>query len=132
MSIKNNMKLFNNENLDSYNLLCPLCSSKLIFKYVNLNNKMLFCSNKNCIFPMNNIEMDKFIFNIKKNDLNDFFNDVKKMIYDQSLSNETHYEDKSKKTNKNEYQNLEYSDILSINDKNNLFDSFSENEDLKL
>ena len=127
------MKINNKENLDSNtNLLCPLCSSKLSFKYINLNNKMLLCSNNKCIFPMNNIEMDKFIFNVKNNDLNEFFSDARKMLYDQSLSNETNFEDKLKKMNKNELQGMDYSEILSVNDKHHFFDSYSENEDLNL
>ena len=129
MNRKNNMKLNNNENSDPNNISCPLCCSKLIFKYINPNTKMLFCSKKNCIFPMNSTEMDKFIFSGNKNEINGFFNSIKKLISDQTLSNDTNFEEKIKQSNKDDSQHLDYSDINSINDKNNFFDSFNENEE---
>ena len=90
---------------------------------------MLFCSKKNCIFPMNCTEMDKFIFSGNKNEINGFFNSIKKLISDQTLSNDTNFEEKIKQSNKDDSQHLDYSDINSINDKNNFFDSFNENEE---
>ncbi len=132
MNTKNNTILNKNENLNSNDLLCPECASKLIFKHINLKNKMLFCSNKNCLFPMNSADMDNFIFNGNQTDLDEFFSNIKKIVFQQTLTNESNFEDKVKKINKDTLQNLDYSDILSNTDKNNFLDFLSENEDIKL
>ena len=117
------------------NILCPLCSSRLIFKYINLNNKMIFCSNNKCLFPMDQIDMDKFIFQTKEDNLSEYIENIKKIIFEQSLSNVTNFEEKFKKVNKNELKidtnNLDYSDILSSNDRQPFFDSFSDKDNFE-
>ena len=45
----------NNEIEESINMLCPLCSSRLILKFINKNNKILLCENRGCLFPMNQL-----------------------------------------------------------------------------
>ena len=117
-----------NKALDN-NILCPICSSGLIFKYINIDNKIFFCSNNKCIFPMGNNDMDKFIFNVKKDNLNDFIADIKKIIFEYSLSNDTNSEDKDKNGNKMKLisQDNSFNSDLLHNDDNVFFDSFSAN-----
>ena len=114
------------------NILCPLCSSRLIFKCINKNNKIFLCSNNKCLFPMDQIDMNKFIFHIKIDNLYDFIDNIKKLIFEQSLSNDTNNEDKFKKVNKDEFKidtkNLDYSDILSSDGRQPFFDSFSDKD----
>ncbi len=81
---------------------------------------------------MNSADMDKFIFNGNQTDLDEFFSNIKKIVFQQTLTNESNFEDKVKKINKDTLQNLDYSDILSNTDKNNFLDFLSENEDIKL
>ena len=117
---------------ETISILCPLCSSRLIFKYINQNNKMLVCSNNKCLFPMEQIDMDKFIFQTKEDNLREFSANIKKIIFEQSLSNNTNFEEKFNIINKDELKmgekNLDYSDILSSNDRQSFFDSFSEKD----
>ena len=131
----NNIKNKGNVSEEINNILCPLCLSKMLFKYINQNNKIFFCSNNKCLFPMNHINMDKFIFNINNDKLNEFISNIKKIVFDLSLSNDTNYEEKLRPVNKNELKidskNLDYSDIISNNDKQHFFDSFSESDNLK-
>ena len=131
MNIKNNKKI--NEIEEINNMLCPLCNSKLIFKFININNKMILCLNNECLFPMNNIDMDKYIFNIKKDDFNEFKSNIKK-LFEQILSNDSIYEQKIKKFNKEEFKleskQSDLSEIISNYDKHPFFDSFSDNENL--
>ena len=131
----NNIKNKGNVSEEINNILCPLCLSKMLFKYINQNNKIFFCSNNKCLFPMNHINMDTFIFNINNDKLNEFISNIKKIVFDLSLSNDTNYEEKLRPVNKNELKidskNLDYSDIISNNDKQHFFDSFSESDNLK-
>ena len=114
------------------NILCPLCSSRLIFKYINQKKKIFLCSNAQCIFPMDQFDMDKFIIQTNEDNLNEFISNIKKIIFEQSLSNDTNFEENFKKSNKDEpkidTKNLDYSDILSSNDRQPFFDSFSEKD----
>ena len=122
------------KNEETNNILCPLCSSKLLFKYINTTNKMFLCSNNRCLFPMENSDMDKYIFNTKEHNLNEFMININKLVFEQSLSNDTHFEEIFKNVNKNEIKldskNLEDSDFLSLN--NHFYDSFSENDNIKI
>ena len=131
----NNIKNKGNVSEEINTILCPVCLSKMFFKYINQNNKIFFCSNNKCLFPMNHINMDKFIFNINNDKLNEFISNIKKIVFDLSLSNDTNYEEKLRPVNKNELKiyskNLDYSDIISNNDKQHFFDSFSESDNLK-
>ena len=131
MNIKNKK---NNELEESINILCPLCSSILTLKYINKNNKILLCENRGCLFPLNQIEMDKFIFNISTDNQNDFFLNINKLIAHQ-LSNGTNYEEKIKKERKEELKldsrNSDFSDIMSNSEIHPFLDSFSENDNLK-
>ena len=81
----------NNELEESINILCPLCSSRLTLKYINKNNKILLCENRECLFPLNQIEMDKFIFNIITDRQNDFILNINKLI-DNQISKGINYE----------------------------------------
>ena len=132
MNIKENKKFNSNEEIN--NIICPLCDSRLLFRFINQNNKILFCSNKKCLFPMNIPEMDKFIIEINTGNLNEFILNIKKFIFEQSLSNDTNYEEKFKKIKKDdlniENKNLDCSDILSNNEQQHFFDSYSENDNL--
>ena len=131
MNIKNKK---NNELEESINILCPLCSSRLTLKYINKNNKILLCENRECLFPLNQIEMDKFIFNISTDNPIDFFLIINKLIESQ-ISNSTNYEEKIKKERKEELKldsrNSDFSDIMSNSEVHPFLDSFSENDNLK-
>ena len=65
--------------------------------------------------------MDKFIFDINKDKTNEFFLNIKKKIFEFSLSNNINFDEKIHiDTN-----NFDYSEIISYKDQ--FFDSFSEN-----
>ncbi len=123
----------NNEIEESINMLCPLCSSRLILKFINKNNKILLCENRGCLFPMNQLEMEKFIFNINTDNPNDFILKINKLIV-QSISNGINYEEEVKKGNIDELKldskNSDFSDIMS-NSEHPFLDSFSENDNLR-
>ena len=123
----------NNEIEESINMLCPLCSSRLILKFINKNNKILLCENRGCLFPMNQLEMEKFIFNINTDNPNDFILKINKLIV-QSISNGINYEEGIKKGNIDELKldskNSDFSDIMS-NSEHPFLDSFSENDNLR-
>ena len=134
-----NVNRFNhkkNDNEDINNILCPLCFSKMLFKYINQNNKIFFCSNNKCIFPMNHIEMEKFIFHTNKDNINEFISKIKKIVFEMSLSNDTNYEERIRPKIKEEFKinidNLVNSDIISNDDKQHFFDSFSESYNLNI
>ena len=134
-----NVNSFSDKIIDSEDInkiFCPLCLSRMLFKYINQNNKIFICSNNKCIFPMNHIDMEKFIFNINKDNLNEFIIKIKKIVFEMLLSSDTNYEEKNRAKNKGEFNintdNLEYSDIISNNDKQHFFDSFSEGDNLKM
>ena len=125
----------NNEHEESINmLLCPLCSSRLTLKYINKNNKIILCEKRGCLFPLNQLEIDKFIFNISTDNSNDFFLNINKLI-EHPISNGTNYEDKIKKESKEELKldsrNSDFSDIISNSEVHQFLDSFSENDNLK-
>ena len=127
------MKEKNDINSEEINkVLCPLCFSKLLFKYINQTKKIFLCSNNRCLFPMDHIDMDKFIFNIKEDNLIDFISNIKKIVIDKSFSNDTNFEEKIKKINQEDLKidakNIDYSDIILNNERHHFFDSFSENE----
>ena len=132
MNIKNKK---NNELEESINTLCPLCSSRLNLKYINKNNKILLCENRGCLFPLNQLEMDKYIFNISTDNQNDFFLNINILIEHQ-ISKGTNYEEKIKKERKEELKldsrNSDFSDIISNSDVHPFLDSFSENDNLKI
>ena len=131
MNIKNKK---NNELEDSINMICPLCSSRLTLKYINKNNKILLCENRGCLFPLNQIEMDKFIFNIITDNQNDFILNINKLI-DNQISKGINYEGIIKKERKEELKldsrNSDFSDIMSNSEVHPFLDSFSENDNLK-
>ena len=125
----------NNEHEESINmLLCPLCSSRLTLKYINKNNKIILCENRGCLFPLNQLEIDKFIFNISTDNSNDFFLNINKLI-EQLISNGTEYKEEIKKESKEELKldsrNSDFSDIISNSEVHPFLDSFSENDNLK-
>ena len=130
MNIKTKKK---NEMEESINMRCPLCSSRLTLKFINKNNKILLCENKGCLFPMNQLEMDKFIFNINIDNPNEFIFNINKLI-EQLISNGTEYKEEIKKGNKEELKldskNSDFSDVMS-NSEHPFLDSFSENDYLK-
>ena len=107
----------NNEIEDSIDMLCPLCSSRLTLKFINKNKKILLCENRGCLFPLNQIEMDKFIFNINTDNPNEFILNINKLV-EQPISNDNNYEDKIKKERKEELKlesrNSDFSDIMCI------------------
>ena len=96
------------------NIFCPTCFSKLVFKSLNKNEQLLTCSNLSCLFPMNNENMNKFIFNIKRDDITHFLSDLKHSISEQSCISDTNIEEKLKKykNDKSEDQNDEFSENL--------------------
>ena len=124
----------NNEFEESIYMKCPLCSSRLTLKFINKNNKILLCENKGCLFPLNQLEMDKFIFNISTDNPNEFISNINKLIV-QLISNDNNYEEKIKKANKEELKldsrNSDFSDIMSNSEIHPFLDSFSENDNLK-
>ena len=124
----------NNELEESINLLCPLCSSRLTLKFINKNNKILLCENKECLFPLNQLEMDNFIFNINSDNPNEFILNINKLI-EQQISKGTNYEEKIKKERKEELKlgsrNSDFSDIMSNSEVHPFLDSFSENDNFK-
>ena len=130
MNIKTKKK---NENEESINILCPLCSSRLTLKFINKNNKIFLCENRGCLFPMNQLEMDKFIFNINRDNLNEFILNINKLI-EKPIPNDTKYKEEIKNGNKEELKldskNSDFSDIMS-NSEHPFLDSFSENDNLR-
>ena len=103
-----------NGNEDLNDIFCPSCFSKLVFKSLNKNEQILTCSNLNCLFPMNNENMNKFIIDIKKDDLTLFLSNLKNSITEQSCISDTNIEEKLKKykIDKSEEQNDEFSENL--------------------
>ena len=98
------------------NIICPSCSSKLIFKSLNKNNQILSCSNEKCLFPMDSEHMSRYIMDIKKDDINSFIAKLKYPESELSFISDTNIEDKLKK-----YKDIK---IDSANDEisENLFD----------
>ena len=98
------------------NIICPSCSSKLIFKSLNKTNQILSCSNEKCLFPMDSEHMSRYIMDIKKDDTNSFIAKLKYPESELSFISDTNIEDKLKK-----YKDIK---IDSANDEisENLFD----------
>ena len=98
------------------NIICPSCSSKLIFKSLNKNNQILSCSNEKCLFPMDSEHMSRYIMDIKNDDINSFIAKLKYPESELSFISDTNIEDKLKK-----YKDIK---IDSANDEisENLFD----------
>ena len=98
------------------NIICPSCSSKLIFKSLNKNNQILSCSNEKCLFPMDSEHMSRYIMDIKKDDIYSFIAKLKYPESELSFISDTNIEDKLKK-----YKDIK---IDSANDEisENLFD----------
>ena len=108
---KKRVKKNGNEELN--NICCPTCFSKLVFKSLNKNEQLLACSNLNCLFPMNNENMNKFIFDIKRDDITNFLSDLKNSISEQSCISDTNIEEKLKKYKDDKVeQNDEFSENL--------------------
>ena len=120
MITKNTKK--KNENEELNNISCPICFSKLIFKSLNKNNQILACSNDECLFPLNNANMNKFIININDNNLKSFLINLKNLVLDQSYASDTNIEEKLKKykDEKDEKQKDGFSDIVEIKSFSNL------------
>ena len=120
MITKNTKK--KNENEELNNISCPICFSKLIFKSLNKNNQILACSNDECLFPLNNANMNKFIININDDNLTSFLINLKNLVLDQSYASDTNIEEKLKKykDEKVEPQKDGFSDIVEIKSFSNL------------
>ena len=121
------------ENEEMNNLFCPSCNSRLLFRCININTKIFLCSNDKCLFPMNNNDIDRFIFNVNDK-LKTFIFNVKRSIAEQSSSEGGNSELKKCAENKDEMdegsKNSQYSFLSSNHDKHNLFESYSEEESL--
>ena len=111
-----------NEIEELNNIFCPVCFSKLIFKSLNKNNQILSCSNEECLFPLDNANMNKFIININSDNLTSFLTNLKNLVIDQSYASDTNIEDKLKKykNEKFESQRDEFSDIVDVGSFSNL------------
>ena len=120
MITKNTKK--KNENEELNNISCPICFSKLIFKSLNKNNQILACSNDECLFPLNNANMNKFIININDDNLTSFLINLKNLVLDQSYASDTNIEEKLKKykDEKVEPQKDGFSDIVELKSFSNL------------
>ena len=120
MITKNTKK--KNENEELNNISCPICFSKLIFKSLNKNNQILACSNDECLFPLNNANMNKFIININDDNLTSFLINLRNLVLDQSYASDTNIEEKLKKykDEKVEPQKDGFSDIVELKSFSNL------------
>ena len=118
MFTKNVMK--KNESEELNNVSCPLCFSKLIFKSINKNNQILACSNEECLFPLDNANMSKFIININNDDLTSFMSNLKNILMDHSSASDTNMEDKLKKYKNEKFENDELSEIVDARSFSNL------------
>ena len=118
MFTKNSMK--KNEMEELNNISCPLCFSKLIFKSINKNNQILACSNEECLFPLDNANMDKFILNINNDNLASFLSNLKSLVVEQSCGSDTNMEDKLKKYKNEKIENDDFSDFVDVKSFSNL------------
>ena len=118
MLTKNVMK--KNESEELNNVSCPICFSKLIFKSINKNNQILACSNDECLFPLDNANMSKFIININNDDLTSFMSNLKNILMDHSSASDTNMEDKLKKYKNEKFENDELSEIVDARSFSNL------------
>ena len=118
MFTKNSVK--KNEMEELINISCPLCFSKLIFKSINKNSQILACSNEECLFPLDNANMDKFILNINNDNLASFLSNLKSLVVEQSCGSDTNMEDKLKKYKNEKIENDDFSDFVDVRSFSNL------------
>ena len=118
MFTKNSVK--KNEMEELNNISCPLCFSKLIFKSLNKNSQLLTCSNEECLFPLDNANMSKFIININNDDLTSFMSNLKNILMDHSSASDTNMEDKLKKYKNEKIENDDFSDFVDVRSFSNL------------
>ena len=118
MFTKNSMK--KNEMEELNNISCPLCFSKLIFKSINKNSQILACSNEECLFPLDNANMDKFILKINNDNLTSFLSNLKSLVVEQSCGSDTNMEDKLKKYKNEKIENDDFSDFVDVKSFSNL------------
>ncbi len=118
MFTKNSVK--RNEMEELNNISCPLCFSKLIFKSINKNSQILACSNEECLFPLDNANMDKFILKINNDNLTSFLSNLKSLVVEQSCGSDTNMEDKLKKYKNEKIENDDFSDFVDVRSFSNL------------
>ena len=118
MFTKNSVK--KNEMEELNNISCPLCFSKLIFKSINKNSQILACSNEECLFPLDNANMDKFILKINNDNLTSFLSNLKSLVVEQSCGSDTNMEDKLKKYKNEKIENDDFSDFVDVRSFSNL------------
>ena len=118
MFTKNSVKVNEMEELN--NISCPLCFSKLIFKSINKISQILTCSNEECLFPLDNANMDKFILNINNDNLASFLSNLKSLVVEQSCGSDTNMEDKLKKYKNEKIENDDFSDFVDVRSFSNL------------
>ena len=118
MFTKNSVK--KNEMEELNNISCRLCFSKLIFKSINKNSQILACSNEECLFPLDNANMDKFILNINNDNLASFLSNLKSLVVEQSCGSDTNMEDKLKKYKNEKIENDDFSDFVDVKSFSNL------------
>ena len=118
MLTKNVVK--SNEIEELNNISCPLCFSKLIFKSLNKNSQLLTCSNEECLFPLDNANMNKFVLNINNGNLATFLSNLKSLVVDQSYGSDTNMEDKLKKYKNEKFENDDYSEFIDARSFSNL------------
>ncbi len=118
MLTKNVVK--SNEIEELNNISCPLCFSKLIFKSLNKNSQLLTCSNEECLFPLDNANMNKFVLNINNDNLATFLSNLKSLVVDQSCGSDTNMEDKLKKYKNEKFENDDYSEFIDARSFSNL------------
>ena len=118
MFTKNSVK--KNEMEELNNISCPLCFSKLIFKSINKNSQILACSNEECLFPLDNANMDKFILKINNDNLTSFLSNLKSLVVEQSCGSDTNMEDKLKKYKNEKIENDDFSDFVDVKSFSNL------------
>ena len=109
-----------NEMEELNNISCPLCFSKLIFKSINKNSQILACSNEECLFPLDNANMDKFILKINNDNLTSFLSNLKSLVVEQSCGSDTNMEDKLKKYKNEKIENDDFSDFVDVRSFSNL------------
>ena len=118
MFTKNSVKKNEMEELNK--ISCPLCFSKLIFKSINKNSQILACSNEECLFPLDNANMDKFILKINNDNLTSFLSNLKSLVVEQSCGSDTNMEDKLKKYKNEKIENDDFSDFVDVRSFSNL------------
>ena len=118
MFTKNSVK--KNEMEELNNISCPLCFSKLIFKSINKNSQLLTRSNEECLFPLDNANMNKFVLNINNDNLATFLSNLKSLVVDQSCGSDTNMEDKLKKYKNEKIENDDFSDFVDVRSFSNL------------